>query len=115
MKTSEHVEQRNFVMWMRQTHPERWIMAIPNGGLRGRAQAGRLKAEGVSPGVPDLYVPSLRLWIEMKAEGGRVSPDQRRWHDHLRGIGDTVEVCWSCDEAIAAIGRMISGSARLSP
>jgi hypothetical protein len=106
-KRSEHVEQREFVMWMRQTHPEHRIFAIPNGGRRGTAEAGRLKAEGVSAGVPDLYVPSLKLWIEMKAAGGRVEPEQADWHAYLRGIGDRVEVCWCKEEAIAAVARLV--------
>lgn len=94
-------------MWLRQTHPELRIFSIPNGGKRGKAEALRLKVEGLSPGVPDLYVPALRLWIEMKAPGGRVSAEQADWHAYLRGIGDRVEVCWSKEEAIAACARHI--------
>lgn len=90
-------------MWLRQTHPELRIFSIPNGGKRGRIEAGRLKAEGLSAGVPDLYIPALHLWIEMKATGGRVSAEQADWHAYLRGIGDAVEVCWSKEEAIQAV------------
>ncbi len=86
---SEHVEQRNFVMWFRQNHRGVKIFAIPNGGYRHRAVAGKLKAEGVSPGVPDLYIPAWKLWIEMKREkGGTLSKDQQNWRDYLIGIGD---------------------------
>ena len=44
---TEHEEQREFVCWFKQTYKGVRIFAIPNGGLRGRAAAGKLKAEGV--------------------------------------------------------------------
>jgi hypothetical protein len=91
MKT-EHEEQRELVQWIRQACGVR-VFAIPNGGLRGIAAAGRLKAEGVSAGVPDLFVPAWLLWIEMKREtGGSVSSEQQSWHDYLRNLGHYVIV-----------------------
>jgi hypothetical protein len=91
---TEHEEQRELVRWFRQTFREVRIFAIPNGGSRGRAQGGRLKAEGVSAGVPDLLVPAWSLWIEMKrTQGGSVSAEQRDWHAYLRSIGHTVIIC----------------------
>ena len=107
MKT-EHEEQREFVQWMRQTHPQHRIYAIPNVGHRGASQGARLKAEGVTPGVPDLHVTSLLLWIEMKRSyGGSVSREQRVWLDYLRGIGDRVIVAKGKDEAIRAITDLL--------
>lgn len=97
---SEHVEQRNFVLWFRRQFPGVRIFAIPNGGFRGKTQAGKLKAEGVSRGVPDLFVPEWRTWIEMKRQkGGAVAPDQKDWHEYLRGIGDTVIIPKGCEHA----------------
>ena len=43
---TEHEEQRDLVRWFRQTWPGVRIFAIPNGGARSPATAGRLKAEG---------------------------------------------------------------------
>ena len=99
---SEHVEQREFVQWVRQMTPYR-VFAIPNGGSRGASQGARLKAEGVSAGVPDLYIPALHHWVEMKIIGGKTSPVQRDWHDYLRSLGDPVVVAYSRDEAIDAV------------
>ena len=101
MKRSEHVEQREFVQWVRQYTPY-LIYAIPNGGSRGRSQGATLKAEGVLAGMPDLHIPELRLWIEMKASGGKVSPVQRAIHKHLQKF-DTVVVCFSTDEAVNVV------------
>lgn len=101
MKRSEHVEQREFVQWVRQYTPY-LIYAIPNGGSRGRSQGATLKAEGVLAGMPDLHIPELRLWIEMKASGGKVSPVQRAIHKQLQKF-DTVVVCFSTDEAVNVV------------
>lgn len=98
---TEHEEQREFVRWFRQTHPSVRILAIPNGGARSPATAGRLKAEGVSPGVPDLFVPAWGLWVEMKrVKGGKVSTDQKDWHVYLAEVGYRVIVCHGCTDAI---------------
>jgi hypothetical protein len=81
---TEHEEQRELVRWFRQTFPGVRIFAIPNGGLRSPATAARLKAEGVSSGIPDLCVPAWRLWIEMKrVKGGSVSAEQKDWIEYL--------------------------------
>ena len=81
------------VQWFRRSYPDVRIFAIPNGGARSPATAGRLKAEGVSAGVPDLFVPAMNLWIEMKRQkGGSLSAEQKDWAEHLRGLGYEVLV-----------------------
>lgn len=85
---SEHLEQVRLVSWFRRTFPGVRILAIPNGGARSGIQGAKLKAEGVSPGIPDLFVPEWRLWVEMKrAKGGTVSPEQKDWMAYLEGVG----------------------------
>ena len=47
------------------------LFAIPNGGDRSPIVAGRLKAEGVKPGVSDLFLPVAKgayhgLFLELK-------------------------------------------------
>ena len=97
---TEHEEQRELVKWFRQTFGDVRIFAIPNGGARSITTATRLKVEGVSSGVPDLYVPAWRLWIEMKRmEGGVVDKNQKDWHDYLKSIGDRVIVCRGAENA----------------
>lgn len=97
---SEHFEQREFVSWFRKTHPGVKIFAIPNGGSRSLATAGRLKAEGVSAGVPDLFIPAWKLWIEMKRiKGGSVSADQKCWINYLDSVGYCVILCKGAEDA----------------
>ena len=101
---TEHEEQRKLVRWFRQTWPEVRIFAIPNGEARSRAAAGRLKAEGVSPGVPDLFIPAWRLWIEMKrSKGGSLSAEQKDWCAYLESVGHRVIVGKGAEDAQAKI------------
>jgi len=68
------------------------------------AQGAALKAEGVSPGVPDLHIPAWKLWVEMKRSmGGVVSPVQRDWIAYLQGIGHQVIVGHGFEDARAKI------------
>ena len=97
---TEHEEQREFVRWFRQTYVGVRIFAIPNGGGRSMAQGASLKAEGVTPGVPDLFVPAWSLWVEMKREaGGVASPVQRDWIQYLESIGHRVIVAHGFEDA----------------
>ena len=84
---SEHFEQRELVRWFRQTFKGVRIFAIPKGGVRSLSTAAKLKAEGVSSGVPDLCVPAWRLWVEMKrVKGGSLSAEQKDWILYLEGV-----------------------------
>lgn len=97
---SEHIEQREFVSWFRKNYQGIRIIAIPNGGQRNIATAARLKAEGVVPGVPDLFVPAWNLWIEMKKiKGGRISDHQTDWHNYLHSIKQSVIVARGFEDA----------------
>jgi len=88
---SEHFQQVRLVSWFRRTYPGVRIFAVPNGGHRGASQGAALKAEGVTPGVPDLFAPEWLLWVEMKREaGGVVSPVQKDWIAYLESIGHRV-------------------------
>jgi len=84
----EHDEQVMFVTWFKCTFKNIKILAIPNGGSRNKIEAAKLKAEGVSKGVPDLYIPELCLWVEMKRKkGGYLSAEQKEWKSYLEEIG----------------------------
>lgn len=84
------------------------LFAIPNGGLRGKATAGKLKAEGVKPGVPDLFlpVPGGRyhgLFIELKRAGGKASDVQIEWIADLQQQGYFVGICEGWERAARII------------
>jgi len=75
---TEHAHQVALFCWMSQQFdkwPElKWAYAIPNGGERNAAVAGRLRAEGVKSGVSDICLPFSKrtfhgFYIEMKKPG----------------------------------------------
>jgi hypothetical protein len=104
----EHHHQAIFVSWFRKTFPDVRIFAIPNGGKRSKREAERLKLEGVSPGVPDLFIPQWRLWIEMKtAKGGRTSDEQESWVNYLGTVGYHAIVCHGHEVAISVVSAMV--------
>lgn len=84
------------------------IFAIPNGGKRDIKTAKRLHREGVTPGIPDLYIPAWGIWIEMKRQqGGRTSPDQDAMIEHLEGVGHRVIVGHGARDASDKLLRLI--------
>ena len=90
------------------------MFSIPNGGQRGKVTAHKLKLEGLTPGVPDLFVPEWRLWIEMKrVRGGSLSEAQRRIIPELERVGYDVLVCHGCDEAMDKVNEWLSNHRRI--
>jgi hypothetical protein len=119
MRDLEHQHQKALVTWAGYAagaDPRlRLLYAIPNGGLRSKAVAGKLKSEGVRSGVPDLCLPvAVRelhgLYLEMKAERGRVSAEQREWLEALAAAGYAACVTHGWDTARAAISIYLSGA-----
>lgn len=101
---TEHQEQVNFVNWMECNYPEHRLFAIPNGDKRHLSVAKRLKAEGVRPGVPDLFMPSLFLFIEMKRiKGSSTSKEQKEWIKYLNENNYTAVICKGAEEAKQAV------------
>lgn len=91
---SEHHEQALFVQWFRRTYPTVLIHSIPNGGHRSQATAIALKVEGTVKGIPDLFIPEWRLWVEMKRiKGGVLSPEQKNIIEYLKNVDYQVIVC----------------------
>lgn len=107
---SEHDTQAAFFRWasfqripgLEQMH------AIPNGGARHPAVAAKLKAEGVKPGVPDVYWPLPRgaftgLAIEFKHADAGPSKEQRLRINELQLAGWCVCVCWDWQAAARTV------------
>lgn len=110
---TEHQEQValfEWAAWMARKHPDLLLMhAIPNGGKRDIRTAARLKAEGVKPGVPDIFLPVPKdgkhgLYIELKrSRGGTVSKEQEAWIRALSAQEYVCAVCHGHREAIRVI------------
>ncbi len=117
----EHDEQVLLIQWrdfnLSICPALRWLHAIPNGAKlpytkdangkkKGSRQGAKLKAEGLSPGVPDLSLPVPRkgyhgAYAEMKrVDGDPPSDDQKEWLDYLESAGYFVGVMCGAEEAI---------------
>jgi hypothetical protein len=110
MVPSEHDEQVVVVRWFDLCFPQLagLLFAIPNGGHRHIAVAGKLKAEGVRPGVSDLMLPIARygfhgLFIEMKSLKGSPSSSQLEFMERVTEQGYLAACCKGADAAMDTI------------
>lgn len=110
----ESVEQIQLVARVRHFHPDVIIFAVPNGGLRDKRVAAKLKAEGVLASVPDLVVAEPRgpyhgLYVEMKRVGGKATLDQADMMHRLRERSYRVELAADgVDAAFAMVERYLA-------
>lgn len=102
---SEHKLQCSCVRWFRYSYSryKNLLFAIPNGGLRNKIVAKKLKAEGVLASVPDLFLslPNDKyhgLYIEMKYGKNKMSKGQKEMKRILEEHGYKHIVCYSFDE-----------------
>lgn len=133
----EEKEQMLVVQYARAQRRADGIFHAANGGGRSKAEAGILKAMGVTPGVHDLFLPVMvrranlygadpwgGLWIEMKVvkvrnhpskvgqmqvQATEVSPEQEAWARRMIEQGYAVVICWWAEAAQAAIDRYLTG------
>ena len=122
MSLTEHYHQVTLMKWaalQTTTLPELALLfAVPNGGHRHPATGAKLKAEGVKPGVPDLWLPVPRnlfhgLVIELKTElkSSKVSAVQEWWLAALGNQGYKAVVCKGWDTARNEILDYLAGKA----
>ena len=106
----------DWAKWNANRHPELELLYhTPNGEKRDKATAARLKRMGVLAGVPDLHLSVSRgayssLYIELKAEDGKLSPEQAEVIQRLRDENNDVKVCRSTREAIEVIEEYLRGA-----
>ena len=110
---TESEEQQAVMKWAAAASgrwPElRLLYHVPNEGQRSMATGGRLRAEGLKSGVPDLCLPSAHgqyhgLYIEMKrTQGSKTTPEQKEWLAALEAEGYQTALCRGADAAIEII------------
>jgi len=84
----EKEEQKAFVAWYKETFPGSIIMMIRNDGYRTMSERTEQLLMGLHPGAADLFIPELRLWIEMKqVKGGKLSPKQAEFKEAIKTAG----------------------------
>jgi len=132
-KNPEHAEQVALFEWqerMLTRVPEIMnLFAVPNGaklpffkdsnGKRVCVQAQFLKAEGLKPGVPDLFLayPNDRFhwfFMEMKAGTNKLTIEQIDWIERLSTAGYFCGVYWSWVDAANAILEYLGKKMRVA-
>jgi hypothetical protein len=70
------------------------VWSTPNGGSRNKAEAGRMKLEGLLPGVPDLTILAKGIlhFIEFKTSKGALSPAQKSFIATATKYGFRVDI-----------------------
>jgi hypothetical protein len=108
------MNDKRYARAARRTH------AIPNGGGRSKAEAGRLKAEGVTAGISDIFCalpvgPWHGLYVEMKSQTGTASSEQRAWLDESTELGYIAVCCRGADEAMTVWRAYVDGGLDAAP
>lgn len=111
-RVPEHVHAVNLMRWVKlncgSTPALRLFHAIPNGGARSKATAGKLKAEGVLAGVLDYFLPAARgpwhgLYLELKAQGGTATTGQQTFAREAIAAGYAAVICVGWEDASRAL------------
>jgi hypothetical protein len=115
----EHYDQVRIFDYLERHWPEIYDLfhATPNGGLRHKATAGQMKAEGQKSGYPDMTLDAARgvyhgLRIELKFGKNTASDDQLLWQVRLNKQGYCALILngWEIVvEAILAYWALASG------
>jgi hypothetical protein len=110
----EHAEQVLVAKWLRAARIA--FTAVPNAAMRSVIVASMLKAEGMSPGFPDVLIfdaPPARpefigAAIEMKrADGlGTATEEQEQWLIALAARGWATKVCHGAADALAWLAEL---------
>ncbi len=115
---SEHQEQCMFFEELAIRYPEvrKVSFAVPNGGKRDKGVARKLKKEGVTAGVPDIFIdwPNKKyhgLRIELKrvrAAKPKTEPNQKIWIANLNKKGYYACVAYGAEEAIKIVKEYLN-------
>ena len=115
MKNNEHLAQSLLIKWFRFQYPlmAKCLWASPNGGARHIGTAIKLKQEGVTAGVADLFlmIPANGLhglFIEMKADkNARLQQNQEQFLTLAESIGYGAEVAYGFEEGQKIIQKYL--------
>lgn len=105
---TEDEEQIKFLQHFKRTYPKVLIYHTPNGGHRHIATAMKMKMLGTVPGIPDLFIPEFKIWVEMKRMKGKLSTEQLAMNVYLESVGYKVIVAYGCDDGIKKLFTLLN-------
>ena len=105
---SETQEQKQLIQWCRTDPRYQYLFHISNESVGGPGWRIRNRQMGVKSGVPDLFYPVPMkgyhgLFIEMKANKGRLSMEQKKWIAALEQLGYKCVVAHGWEQAKEAL------------
>ena len=104
---SELSEHLALASWLRAKVPDAWWFHPPNGEKRSSSTAAKLRAMGVSAGVPDIVMlEPKRIVIELKRLGvSKPSKEQAAWLEVFERNGFIVGTCSGWRAAVEFLQR----------
>lgn len=94
--------QADCVKWFRNNFLKyrRQLFAVPNGGLRDKRTAQKLKQTGTVPGIPDLIFVNNKktVFLELKTKTGSTSTNQKLIHSTYKNEGFPVYIVRSIEQ-----------------
>lgn len=109
---SEHEEQVALFEWQRmyrrQFHALDWMFAVPNAAKRSKPLAAYMRAEGLTAGVFDVFLPwpvdpYHGLFIEMKRPPNTLTQSQQLFGHAMASRGYLTVVCYTAEDAVRTI------------
>jgi len=101
------------VLWFHVANERKTNVRQARNGSFYSPAGNKLKAKGVKPGVPDVWIivpqgeyPGLIL--ELKTKSNKVTPEQGAWLDSLNTCGYLALATWSLDQAIDLISAYLN-------
>jgi hypothetical protein len=107
---SENHEQIETVNWWRHTYPQHKIVCVWNGGSRTPRERAEQKLLGLEPGVSDLHIPALDIWLEMKRHDPKLcnwSDEQKEWKRYVESEGETYILAYGFEDAKRQLIKVI--------
>ena len=106
MKRPEQAIQRNVFEHFRvRGAPGVFAFHVPNGGYRRKVEAAILRGIGTVAGVPDVCAikGGKAFFLELKAEGGRLTKAQEQTLIDLRAAGAMATHAHGLDQALRVL------------
>lgn len=113
MAKPEQKIQTAVANYLRLRYPKLLWTISPAGLVRGPSMAVLMKRMGYTNGTPDLIIFEPKgifhgLFIELKAPGGTISPDQTTFLAKAFDLRYATAVCWSYEEAILTVDNYMA-------
>lgn len=97
--------------WLRLQYPKLLWWHTPNGGLRNKIVASKLKRMGVKAGVPDIFIPRGNggFFCELKIGKNNTTPKQKEVLAQLQELGYHCCIARSLEDFQSQLKQYLQG------